>query len=134
MAVKRIRPQQQRLTWPPSPDQWEAIDTMLETLFRAVRTGATSVTTDTGEVIALSAFALAGSNWGQDGENDGRESLSMLPGSSLVGTPGARGPMGIPGLDGDDAEANWPTSAGSATAIATGVTDAIVSTHVNMRV
>jgi hypothetical protein len=34
---RRLRPQQYRLQWPPTAEQWEGIDSMLETLFKTVR-------------------------------------------------------------------------------------------------
>ncbi len=44
MAPRKLRPQQRRIAWPLTPNQVEAIDEMLQTLYKAVRDLETNVT------------------------------------------------------------------------------------------
>lgn len=63
------RPQQHRLTWPPTPSQWEAVDEMLQTLFKAQRVTTDAVTTATaGAAVQVSSFQAPPGWAGEDGE------------------------------------------------------------------
>lgn len=47
------RSQQHRLVWPPTPEQWQNIDEMIETLFKAQRSTAIPSTNISGEALAI---------------------------------------------------------------------------------
>lgn len=73
------KPQFQRLTWPPSQSQWEALDAMLEALFRRKPVATTSGSTPQLLVVR-----------GDDGE-DGADGMIGPP-----GPPGSAGSAAIP--------------------------------------
>lgn len=99
--------QSDRLAWPLTETQVEALDSMVATLFKRVRalevaaTAATATLTTVATVAATAAPGLAGfvSRDGEDGDIGPR---------GPAGVPGPPGPDGYsrPGQDGDDAD-NW---------------------------
>lgn len=112
-----IRPQQYRIGWPLSADQVEHIDTMFETLFRAVRrlSGGTVASSSTDEPLAAQALGLAGLALSRRGEDAARPAPRLIPGP--MGTPGVPGLMGPPGRNGSDGSFGWygrntPSTAG----------------------
>lgn len=130
-----IRPQQHRLTWPLTPSQVEGLDTMLETLFRALRRLGGSTSSETTEPVGVAALGAANSSWASGDDGHGGYGSDVMGPPGPQGIPGRIGLQGPPGLDGDDAEANWPMAAPSSSAVASsGITDAIVAAHVSMRV
>lgn len=79
----RLRPQQRRIKWPLTANQVEAIDEMLETLFRAVRNLESSSTSSSSSATASSqgtTFIMLGDSGGGDGGDFGM---------TIIGGPGS---------------------------------------------
>src|ERR1017187_8808588 len=102
-----LRPQQYRISWPLTPKGVEDIDTMFETLFKALRqasvTAAISVTTPVSTGGGLPGTMGPPGDMGEDGA-DGVPGARGATGAT--GSTGAQGPQGytIQGNDGDDGQ------------------------------
>jgi len=86
MPAPRLRPQQRRIKWPLTPNQVEAIDEMLETLFRAVRnldTNIQTVSTQTPTVIQNTIFLPS------DDSGGGNDEMCLVGGAGSSGTGGS---------------------------------------------
>ena len=113
-----LRPQQYRISWPLTPKGVEDIDTMFETLFKALRGASASIASSSSLVPTGGLSGIPGppGDIGEDGA-DG------APGSQgIAGSTGPQGPsgLGVPGNDGTDGDDGIPGVAGTA-----GVTGAV---------
>ena len=113
-----LRPQQYRISWPLTPKGVEDIDTMFETLFKALRGASASIASSSSLVSTGGLSGIPGppGDIGEDGA-DG------APGSQgIAGSTGPQGPsgLGVPGNDGTDGDDGIPGVAGTA-----GVTGAV---------
>ena len=108
-----LRPQQYRISWPLTPKGVEDIDTMFETLFKALRQASVAAAVPAAPVSSSGGLGDLGALLGQlhvasgsEGEDGDMGPPGVRGTTGATGATGAQGPQGyfIPGLDGEDGQ------------------------------
>ena len=112
-----LRPQQYRISWPLTPQGVEDIDTMFETLFKALRSGGVvpSPTSLLSSEVGPGNMGPPGDT-GEDGTDGVPGALGTAGATGSTGSIGPQGPMmmGPSGADGEDGDPGVPGPRGAA--------------------